>query len=359
MAARTQRDRRRWSTLIRLVIFVTVTGALTVFIAAQIARINLSGGYGLEATFDDASGLTPGDQVKIAGAPVGRVDEVKAVDGRARVKFTVNDSVKVPADSEAAIRWRDAIGRRVVYLVPGTDQAMMRPGTHITRTRSVVDVGELLTQLAPLTRTLKPEQVNQLLGSLSQALDGNGENVDRLIANVDQLSSTIAARRQTLGQMINDYSAITSVVARRDKQIAQSIDNLVDLSDAFVNNRRLVDDSILQLAAMTRTADQALGRNGEQLGRITDRLGIITAGVRRNTDTINAAMRLATPKLQHIFEAADNGEYLYVAAPCVGFGPLPCSYPTKLPKPGGEWSSSGAHPVNTPKALRRLMVGGN
>lgn len=348
------RARKRRSTLVRLMAFILVTGVLTVVIAVQIERVSFTGGYRLTATFEDASGLRAGDQVKIAGAPVGRVDDVTVVDGRARVALTVNDTVHVPDDSQAVIRWRDALGRRVIYLVPGTSGRRMRPGTHITSTRSAVNGDALINELAPLTRELNGDQVNRLLGSLAQALDGNAGNIGDLIKNVDVLSATIAGRRQSLDQMISDYAAVTSLVARRDKQIGQVIDNLVALSQAFTGNRALVDDTLVELARLARTSNDVLGENSVQLGQVLDKLAVITGGVRRNTATLAQVLQAAGPKLQHIFAAVGNGRFIDVAVPCVTLVAPPCPYPTKLP---GPVSTGGG--VTTPSAFRRLLIGGH
>ncbi|SEG08867.1 phospholipid/cholesterol/gamma-HCH transport system substrate-binding protein [Thermomonospora echinospora] len=378
LASLSARGRARAALMVRLAAFVTVTGLLTVYIGAQIARVSLEEGWSLTATFDDASGLEPGDQVKIAGTPVGRVDELRIVDGRARVHLTVNASVTVPADSEAAIRWRDAMGRRVVYLIPGTSPAPMRPGAHITRTRSVVDAGALVDQLAPLTRSIDPTQVNQVLVSLSQALDGNADELDRLLVNVEELSSTIAARRATLRQMLADYATVTEIIARRDKQIAAAVDDLVELSGAFADNRRLIDQALVELAAMVRTSDQVLAGNSRELAAVISRLSAFTSGVRRNNGALVEVLGSAAPKLQRIFAAADNGRYVEVAVPCVSLAAPPCPYPTRLPGPresgggngrpgalgttgsagGGATTTKSAVPLNSSDALRRLLVGG-
>ncbi|WP_030176587.1 MCE family protein [Spirillospora albida] len=346
--------RARAGTLVRLVSFVAVTGLLTVFIGLQIARVDIGGGWKVSATFDDASGLAAGDEVKIAGAPVGRVDEVKVVDGRARVRMTVEDTVEVPADSEAAIRWRDAMGRRVVYLIPGTAQQKMRSGAHIARTRSVVDGGALLDQLAPLVRSIDPGRVNDVLVALAQALDGNAGSIDRLVADVDRLSSTIAARRGTLKQMLDDYAAITAIIARRDRQIATAVDDLVSLSEAFTGNRRLIDDALVQLAAMTRTSDKLIAGNARELERVVQRLSVFAAGVDRNRAAVLDVLRSATPKLQKIFAASDNGQYVEAAIPCLTLTAPPCPYPTRLPGPR-EPSAR----VDSPGELQDLIVGGN
>lgn len=361
-------SRARIGLLVRLAAFVTVTGLLTAFIGAQIARLSFADGWTVTATFDDASGLAVGDEVKIAGAPVGRVEELKIVDGRARVRMHVNETVTVPSDSEAAIRWRDAMGSRVVYLIPGTSPEPMRPGAHITRTRSVVDAGALIDQLAPLTESIDPTQVNTVLVSLAQALDGNAEEIDRLIVNVDRLSSTIAARRATLKQMLDDYAAISEIIARRDKQIGQAVDGLVDLSGAFADNRRLLDEALVELAAMARTSDRLLAGNSAELSAVVARLSQLTGGVRRNVGTLTQVLESASPKLRRIFAASDNGTYMEAAIPCLTLAAPPCPYPTRLPgarEPGTSGTSGGTQPASTGRvridsagALRTLLVGG-
>ncbi|GLZ14365.1 hypothetical protein Acsp04_46000 [Actinomadura sp. NBRC 104425] len=377
LAALPTQARARIGALVRLVAFVTVTGLLTVYIGAQIARVSLQDGWSLTATFDDASGLERGDEVKIAGTPVGRVDELRVVDGRARVRLTVNRSVTLPADSEAAIRWRDAMGRRVVYLIPGTSRTKMKPGAHITRTRSVVDANALIEQLAPLTRSVDPARVNQVLVSLAQALDGNAGELDRLVVNVEELSSTIAARRATLRQMLADYATVTEIIARRDRQIASAVDDLVELSDAFADNRRLIDQALVELAALANTSDKVLAGNSRELASVISRLAQFTSGVRRNSGTLAQVLKSASPKLQHIFSSVDNGQYMEVAAPCISLAAPPCPYPTRLPGPretgssgnsgdkprasGGAASSGngGVVALDSSDALRRLLVGGD
>src|SRR5436305_12473296 len=106
--------------IVKLLIFVAVCTVLTAYLAFTIGNIRLfQHTYKLTATFDDATGLLSADNVKVAGVVVGKVDSVKIDQGRAQVAFSVNDSVKVPSDSQVAIRWRNLIGERYLYIYPG------------------------------------------------------------------------------------------------------------------------------------------------------------------------------------------------------------------------------------------------
>jgi phospholipid/cholesterol/gamma-HCH transport system substrate-binding protein len=342
--------RKRRATLIRLIGFFLVTGTLTFLIGSQIARIDFNGGYHLVGTFDDASGLINGDTVKIAGAPVGQVDSIKVVQGRAEVRVTIQNKYRVPADSELAIKWRNAVGQRVVYLIPGQSTVKIRDGAHVVRTRSVVDVGELINGLAPLTKNLDPQQLNQILQAIYLALEGNKGEFNVLISSVDQLANTIVARKQTLKQLLADFNTVTGVIARRDKQIGDMTDGLVKLSDAFVNNRALVDNSLVQLAGMFRTAQALVGRNGDQLNKVVEGLEVISAGTQRNIGSVSDILKLAAPKLQRLYGVtAANGSFAIGNVPCLTLADGPCPYPA-IPK---------AYKLDSANSLQRAMMGGN
>lgn len=347
-----ERSRQRRSTFLKLIVFFAVTGTLTFFIGAQIARVSFGGGYKVVAVFDDATGLIDGDVVKIAGAPVGQVDSIKVEKGKAVVTLLVQEKYRVPADSEVAIRWRSAIGQRVVYLIPGTSAEKIKDGARITRTRSVVDVGELVDQIAPLARSMDAEQINQILTSVYLALDGNKENVTQLISSVDQLASTIAARRTTLSQLLEDYTTITGVVARRDEQIRQMTDNLVELSDAFIRNRELIDNSLVEMARMFKTSDQLLTGNSEQLRQVIAGLAVLADGVDRNTRSINDVLEGTGPKLQRLYAILSDGEFAKGAVACTTLLDEPkCSYPVVLKDYQGN--------PQRPSTMRKILVGGN
>src|SRR5438309_9124322 len=160
-------------TMIKLVTFFAVCTLFTAYLAFTIGNIHLfQHTYKLTATFDDATGLLATDNVKVAGVVVGKVDKVKIDQGRAKVSISVRDSVKLPSDSSAAIRWRNLLGQRYVYLYPGTASTLLRGGNSITHTRSVVDIGELFNRLGPIIKAIDPKDVNTFLDTIVAALDG-------------------------------------------------------------------------------------------------------------------------------------------------------------------------------------------
>ncbi|MET8334823.1 MlaD family protein [Streptosporangium canum] len=351
LARSREQVQRRW-TLAKFVVFLLVTATLIVLIGAQIARVNVGDTYSLVATFDDVSGLHEGDQVKIAGAPVGQVDSIEVVDGRAEVVLSVQAAVRVPSDSSAAVRWRNTIGQRVIYLVPGTAADTLGDGARVKLTSSVVDIGELVSDLGPLTRSLDPDQINQLLTAAGEALDGNQENIPKLVDNLNDLTTTVADRKEIIQGLLEDYATVTGVVARRDRQISQLVDNLVALTGAFARNRELVDDALVELSTTVRVNNQVLGRNSREFGRVVDSMTRLTGGIRRNIGSVEKVLNTITPPLRRSFQVTGRGHFVTTAVPCLALGPQPCPYPMSAPPP-----LRGNLKLTSTVNLRRVLVG--
>ena len=247
----------------------------------QITHFGLTPRYTLIATFADATNLHSGNPVRLAGVEVGLVSSVKLVNGQAEVHFRVNKNVTVPDDSEVAVRWVNLIGQRELYLYPGTSPTKLRSGARMTRTRSVVDLGQLFNELGPLTQSLDPKQVNNLLETLVTSFNGNIPNIDTITADLKSILGTLASRKQTISQMISDYQTLTNAVSHRDLQIQTAVDNLDALATAFAQSDSVLNDALVQLPKFSSNLNTFLTGNAAQLGQMIDGLqGITSVGHR-------------------------------------------------------------------------------
>jgi phospholipid/cholesterol/gamma-HCH transport system substrate-binding protein len=337
--------------LVRFIVFAIVTSVLTAFIGVQIVGNTWDDRYELVGTFDDVTGLLSGDAVKIAGTPVGRVGEIKVVDGKAEVRVEVDRGIRLPEDSTMAVRWRNMIGQRMIYLEPGTSQRMLGDGARVRRTRSVVDLGEIVNSLGPLTRNLDPAQLNQVLNAFAKTLDGNANNINLMIANLDGLTQTFAARSATIDQMVKDYATVSQVLAKRDRQIAQSIDNLTTLTEVFAGNTRLIDEAAVQLSGVTTNLNVVLGGNQEELGRLVRNLSRFTGTAADNIDTLEELVQKLPPALQALFSASNGGHFQRTTAVCANITPGPCPLPMFLP---GQPLNGGPSPQDV-KELESIL----
>ena len=358
---------RMRSTVLRLVVFVLVTGFFTGYLAVTIGNIQLfKDQYELTAVFDDVTGLLPNDNVKVAGVVVGKVTGIRLERGEAVVDFVVDDAVKVPRDSQAVIRWRNLLGQRFLYLEPGEAATTLQDGDRITETRAVVDLGELFNRLGPIVKAIEPSQVNAFLDSITAALDGNEDELRATIDDLATLTSALASRDEAIKRLIDNLNTVAGTITSRDVQIRTVLDNLLALATTFRENTDVLDAAITDLGDVSENFGSLLENNRAEIDRIVDSLETLVALVREKLPSLDVTVANLDEASQAIFRSASYGEFLNQEILCARFGTQTPALETQCDaasaKPGG--TPDGGAAVTTTRrtsgaqAIVRLMSGG-
>ncbi len=104
-----------------------------------------AGALVLFADFDETGGLKPRSPVVISGVKVGQVDSITLnKDYRARLKLSLDDSLKLPIDTSASIVTSGVLGDRYISLQLGGDDKDLKSGDDIRFTESAVLLERLL-----------------------------------------------------------------------------------------------------------------------------------------------------------------------------------------------------------------------
>lgn len=101
-------------------------------------------GFSISASFDQIDGLGVGDQVRIAGVPIGQVEKLAlAKDYRAVVTLRMLEGTKIPDDSDAAIHTDGLFGAKFITLNAGGGDDL-EAGGEITVTQGSLVLQDLL-----------------------------------------------------------------------------------------------------------------------------------------------------------------------------------------------------------------------
>ncbi|NDF12323.1 MAG: outer membrane lipid asymmetry maintenance protein MlaD [Proteobacteria bacterium] len=132
----------------------TIIGALVLLVAASFvytayssSRIHAnSDGYSLVARFDKVDGLALGSDVRMSGLKVGIVtgEEIDPQTYRAVITLNVDNKLKLPKDSTAAVSSDGLLGGKFLSLIPGAEEEMLKNGEEIQFTQSSVNLEELI-----------------------------------------------------------------------------------------------------------------------------------------------------------------------------------------------------------------------
>ncbi|MGH2685765.1 MAG: MCE family protein, partial [Actinomycetota bacterium] len=291
--------------------------AFTLWLAFTIGNIKLfEDRYTLSASFDDVTGLLVNDNVKVAGVVVGKVTNIKVDSGQAIVEFNVEDDLKMPSDSKAIVRWRNLLGQRYVYLVPGEASTVLEDGDVVRETESVVQLGQLFNRLGPIVAAIDPQKVNTFLDTIVEALDGNQDSVRAAIDDLAVLARGLGERDEQIGRLIENLNTVAGTVASREQQISTMLDNLVLISQTFSENTEILDAAMVELGDFADDFGFLLENNRGQVDRLMGNLVEIIRVVRTKLDTLDGLVPRLDDAAARIFNSSRYGEWLNQVIPC-------------------------------------------
>lgn len=254
------RHRRR---LLGLGVFLAVCSALTwtVFVTLQRQVVGPTTPYA--ALFTDVSGLKVGDDVRMAGVRVGRVEGVALEGELARVDFRVERAQPLYGNTRASIDYQNLVGQRYVGLSLGdfADPKVLPAGTVIPveHTEPSFDISHLLNGFEPLFALLDPEEVDNLTTAVIRSMQGDSGAITKLIADTTQLAQAYSGTDGLLEPVLKNLNSVLDSVARRGGDVESSITSAKDMFSGLAARRDEFVTSLSQISVVGQRLANVIG----------------------------------------------------------------------------------------------------
>src|SRR5207302_7199687 len=195
---------------------------------------------------------------------VGRVTGAQIEDGRAVVHFAVNDDVKLTTDSIVAIRWRNVLGLRFLYLYPGDGRGRkLRDGDRIglSHTQDAGDIGRFLNELGPILQAINPQKANEFLDAVNTALGGSEIAVRQLLTDGASLAGQLGGKDKQIGDLVANSSKIMAAYASQSGNLGRILDDLDTVGGKLAGITNQVDSLITNFSDVQSQLDRVLKNN--------------------------------------------------------------------------------------------------
>ena len=239
----------------------------------------------LTAYFPSAIGLYVGNSVRVLGVEMGTVTAVRPMGNQVRVEMTYDRSAEIPADAQAAIVAPSLVSDRYVQLAPTyTGGKIINDGASIPLDRTAVplEVDQLYASLDKISQALGPNGANKngsladLLTTLAQNMDGNGQALHDTITKLGQASATLAGNKDDLFATIQNLADFTNALARDDGQVRQFESQLADVSGYFAGEKDNLAATVQQLGTTLAMVQDFINSNHDRLRSNVDKLASVT-----------------------------------------------------------------------------------
>ena len=226
--------------LVYICLFVAIAPWIVIGIVREATDDDTRDHYYVRAIFDNASNLVEGEDVKVAGVPVGAIERLGVTDDqKAALTLRIDNEDFTPwkADARCTIRPQSLIGEKFVECQPGSssaeplDRIEDGPGEGerllpVQNTSSPVDL-DLLNNIMRLPYR---ERFRILLNEFGTGVAGRGAELNEVIhrANpalreTDRVLAILAEQNRVLARLARDSDAALGPLARERGRVSHWI----------------------------------------------------------------------------------------------------------------------------------------
>ncbi|MFE3262297.1 MlaD family protein [Nocardia sp. NPDC059091] len=245
------------------------------------------------ADLTQAGSIRPGDDVRIAGIPVGKVKSLTLQPDHVRMEFTVEADAFLGDQTVLGIRMLTVVGGYYVAVQPSGSSPLGKSVIPAARvllpynlTQAFQDAvqpvrqidGDVLRQnLAVLSTSVakSPESIRAVVQSASDLVTMmNKQNADisRTLAFSDEYLTALRRNSDVLATLLINLGTLENLIQNNKVQVAQALDDLAVVLQDFIPLGRAWDRGLKDRAQPLADAIPQLQQLGSRLGELLDAL---------------------------------------------------------------------------------------
>jgi phospholipid/cholesterol/gamma-HCH transport system substrate-binding protein len=299
--------RPKW---VRLVVGVTLAVVLVAGLVVVIRGFDRSGKTLVTAYFDNSNTLFAGDDVRILGVPVGKVESIEPEPRRAKVTFWIDDEYPVPADAKVVILSPQLVTGRALQVTPTyTSGPVMKSGAVIQQDHTAVPVewDDIRVQLQRITKLLQPTQpggISTLGGAINTAADnlrGQGGNIRDAIIKLSQAISVLGDHSSDIFSTFKNLSTLVTALHDSADVLEQLNGNLASVTSLLANGPDKVGKAAEDLNDVVGDVKDFVADNQNAIGTTSDKLASISTALVGSLDDIKQTLHIAPDTLQNFY----------------------------------------------------------
>jgi len=205
--------------------FVTLVAGILIYRFVSKASTTKNGSYVVYALMSDAIGVVKHSQVRIAGIPVGNIENVRLERDHARIDISINPDVKLYDDATVAKVQSSLLGEYYISIAPGSEgRRELKDGDRINNVVEAKSTDEIMKQVSDIAADVK--QVSQALAA-SIGTDQGRNDIQSTLKNLaevtDALNQTVRENRESIKNILNNVETMTTKGGPEVERILENV----------------------------------------------------------------------------------------------------------------------------------------
>ncbi|MGE2713045.1 MlaD family protein [Mycolicibacterium litorale] len=222
------RDPRLWGATVTAVVVIASLLAAMIYISPPGNKV-------VSFYTSDASSITPGLSVRVAGVTVGKITDLSIEPAHVRVNATVSGETFVGDQSSVQVRMLTVVGGYYVSIDSLGDKPLGSATIPIDRVVMPYSLVRTLTDATKITDGVDPAPINQSLDEIQQGLTGaNLETITSIIDAGNMLTDTLERQRGQLSQILNMSDEYIEQLAGYRGRLEEMVEKVAILEQTLV-----------------------------------------------------------------------------------------------------------------------------
>jgi phospholipid/cholesterol/gamma-HCH transport system substrate-binding protein len=318
--------------VIQVIVFAVVGVVAVVYAAMRYAGIGSSvanPGYTVRLDLADGGGIFTNAEVTYRGVTVGKVQGMRLTANGIEVDLHINSSApQIPADLQAAVADRSAVGEQYVDLMPSTASGpYLADGSVISqdRTSTPLPTQNLLANLDQLASSVPTGSLQTVVDELDAGFHGTGPDLQRLLDSVSDFTKTAQSQLPQTTQLLTTGKTVLDTQNSEAGSIESFSTSLRQISAQLKTSDPDIRSLIANAPQAATQVTDLLTESGQQIGGLLANL-LTTANILVTRESGLELVMVAYPQLagaSGTVVPGDNTAHLGLALNL--FNPPPCT----------------------------------
>ena len=313
----------------------TVTFLLAVAAAAMLTMGAGSegGSYKVRAIFDNAGFIITGEDVKVAGVKVGKVESLDVTrDFKAVVVLSIDDPgyQDFRSDASCQIRPQSLIGEKFVECTPTQKRAVDAPAPPpLKKIDRGKGEGQYLLPVGNTTKSVDLDLINNVMrlpyrqrlslivAELGTGVAGRGSELNKVIRRadpalkeVDKVLALLASQNKVLSDLARDSDTALAPLARERSHVSNFIAESSEVAQATAERGDDLEADIERLPTFLRELRPTMVRIGalsDEMTPVLSDLGDVAPDLNQMVRALGPFSKAGIPALDSLGEAGEVG----------------------------------------------------
>lgn len=214
------------------------------------------GGYTVTANFDTALNLPTDAKVKSGGNDIGVVRNISTQNFEAQVEMQIREDVEIPEGTVAELRQATPLGDVFISLNPpalGEAGPPIKDGGKLEReyTKAGTTVEQLLSQASLLINGGALTRAVEILNEVSSAVAGKDETLVNVVNRLTSMITTLNGRTEALDSTLNETTEFMNTLGNRKEELGRVADSFPGVISVAAENNQNLGDAVRSTTRMT------------------------------------------------------------------------------------------------------------